>query len=905
MQKQKLTAKQEHFIKPVSNLELNTLPEFMKSPNPQVKFQSAFPPLTTKVRVRGVYERAGFDVYKPSEKDRSLSSTHRSRSSGNLNSTHRPPNRSFSASQNSSSNSSPKKGQFRTISQNSQNSSSNTLNSPNLSLPNPRYKNSLQNPSNSSLSSKSRNFTTPNPSRGTNNSAPNLIGTFNHSPTHSNSSPTSASTKKNNIKNYAQNKLNLKTTKEKKTIEPVSNNLNLNDIPASNSDLVIPKIQLTNSNRNSMVSDHIDHNDLSFENDGLHVQQTLPINEDISHNFETERQIPKVGGPRPFQDTEETNSSGDEVPLNFHSERTQSAHIVDNVQEQQQNTPSERNSIYEPTNQLSIPDTNKLLQSPAGSTKSESSVESFDEKFMAHTNIDNEDQVEYDQNLSHETLGGLGGLRKTINSTEVEPNMIPLVPDVTSPYNQKSKRISTLSTNDMKIYNLQSLNSEDQIAMENSVNRNYTNTSYNDDFNSYPGSNQFNEMSIIQEGDSEDHTRSQNSYHTPSNRASNSGIAELPTVTVDDVSSLDDNEDALFKDAETGNILENVEPTIDSVNPITDHIISDDDQLLRRGFTKRSATAVDTPNATYDAAVSNTDNVAPPVPPLVSANNDSVESIKELINDLDNFQHSSEQIDQIDKPADEFEIPPRHFEKVTQQQQQQQQHTPVNTESFHHLQEHTHSDSNASSHLNFSHQYNSYSSYPPSVGSPVMPMSSGFTTPDQAFEEAATTPLNNSNQVYYPPGEGPCRKCGLPILEGEKKIWSKDNQLSGQWHRACFGCHECNAKFNKGSSCYVYNDQPYCERHFHELNGSLCKVCNRGVEGECLQNEVNEVFHIDCLKCVICGLNVKGDYFIFRNEVMCETDAKELMYQIEEAEKENSNKDIDKIIKRRTRVLYL
>lgn len=186
-------------------------------------------------------------------------------------------------------------------------------------------------------------------------------------------------------------------------------------------------------------------------------------------------------------------------------------------------------------------------------------------------------------------------------------------------------------------------------------------------------------------------------------------------------------------------------------------------------------------------------------------------------------------------------------------------------------------------------------------------MSSGFTTPDKdiKFDENKYETTTGMKELYYPPGEGPCRKCGDIILETEKKIWSKDNQLSGQWHRSCFGCHKCGSKFNKGSSCYVYEDQPYCECHFHELNGSLCQVCNRGVEGECLQNEVNEVFHIDCLKCVICGLNVEGDYFIFRDEVMCETDAKELMYQIEEAEKEYHDKDVEKMVKRRTRVLYL
>ncbi len=54
-------------------LELNSLPDFLKTKSPQVKFHSAFPPFTTKVRVRGVMERAGFDVYKPPHNTRSVS----------------------------------------------------------------------------------------------------------------------------------------------------------------------------------------------------------------------------------------------------------------------------------------------------------------------------------------------------------------------------------------------------------------------------------------------------------------------------------------------------------------------------------------------------------------------------------------------------------------------------------------------------------------------------------------------------------------------------------------------------------------------------------------------------------------------------------------------------------------
>ena len=167
----------------------------------------------------------------------------------------------------------------------------------------------------------------------------------------------------------------------------------------------------------------------------------------------------------------------------------------------------------------------------------------------------------------------------------------------------------------------------------------------------------------------------------------------------------------------------------------------------------------------------------------------------------------------------------------------------------------------------------------------------------------ASTNKKHTNEIKYPPGQGPCRKCNQPILKGQKSIWSKDSQLSGQWHRRCFSCYSCSQKFTKGQSCYVYNDRPYCETHFHELNGSLCRICGKGVEGECLQNEVNEVFHTSCLKCCVCGAAIRTEYFIYCGKVLCENDANEQIKLIQA----NSDKltTTDKVVKRRTRLMHV
>ncbi|GME78261.1 unnamed protein product [Ambrosiozyma monospora] len=152
----------------------------------------------------------------------------------------------------------------------------------------------------------------------------------------------------------------------------------------------------------------------------------------------------------------------------------------------------------------------------------------------------------------------------------------------------------------------------------------------------------------------------------------------------------------------------------------------------------------------------------------------------------------------------------------------------------------------------------------------------------------------------YAPGTGPCRRCREEIKPGEKSIWSKDNQLSGQWHRRCFSCYTCKSKFSRGSSCYVYQDQPYCQLHFHELNGSLCRICHKGVEGECLENEIEEVFHPDCLKCDYCGVQIRNDYFLYRRMVLCEEDAEKQRQMLLE-----DGRTVEGVTKRRTRVMYI
>lgn len=112
------------------------------------------------------------------------------------------------------------------------------------------------------------------------------------------------------------------------------------------------------------------------------------------------------------------------------------------------------------------------------------------------------------------------------------------------------------------------------------------------------------------------------------------------------------------------------------------------------------------------------------------------------------------------------------------------------------------------------------------------------------------TPDNNSPPTAKKPAapKGNCRGCDQPI-QG-KSISSSDGRLTGRYHKACFVCHTCKEPF-ASSEFYVFENRPYCGRHYHALNGSLCGMCGNGIEGECLETEGRERYHPACFTCTV------------------------------------------------------
>ncbi|QLQ81975.1 hypothetical protein HG537_0G02290 [Torulaspora globosa] len=187
-----------------------------------------------------------------------------------------------------------------------------------------------------------------------------------------------------------------------------------------------------------------------------------------------------------------------------------------------------------------------------------------------------------------------------------------------------------------------------------------------------------------------------------------------------------------------------------------------------------------------------------------------------------------------------------------------------------------------------------------------MPSKEQIDSNNEPFVNAATDTLSQEQPIHkFPPGEGPCRACGEDVLT--KGVFSKRaNELSGQWHRECFKCLNCAIKFNKKIPCYILDDQPYCQQHYHEKNGSICQVCQGFIEGECLENDRTERFHVHCLTCFLCETRITNDYFIYNGELpLCNAHDIETLLRDGLTGEPPSNAQDNTVSKRRTRLITL
>ncbi|KAH8808029.1 hypothetical protein F5884DRAFT_857585 [Xylogone sp. PMI_703] len=158
----------------------------------------------------------------------------------------------------------------------------------------------------------------------------------------------------------------------------------------------------------------------------------------------------------------------------------------------------------------------------------------------------------------------------------------------------------------------------------------------------------------------------------------------------------------------------------------------------------------------------------------------------------------------------------------------------------------------------------------PRAPSPAPPRSPTPTQAPASTPAPAPAPAQTPKPGRSGASKGNCKACGLAIKG--RSVSSADGRLTGRYHKECFVCTTCSEPFNS-TTFYVLNDAPYCEQHYHRLNGSICAGCRRGIEGQYLEGERRQKFHPGCLRCMDCGMVLKRDYFEMNGRIYCERDA--------------------------------
>ncbi|KAG9191036.1 hypothetical protein G6011_09124 [Alternaria panax] len=118
--------------------------------------------------------------------------------------------------------------------------------------------------------------------------------------------------------------------------------------------------------------------------------------------------------------------------------------------------------------------------------------------------------------------------------------------------------------------------------------------------------------------------------------------------------------------------------------------------------------------------------------------------------------------------------------------------------------------------------------------------------------------------------KGNCRGCSEPIIG--KSVKDSSGRLTGRYHKHCFVCRTCADPFPT-AEFYVFDNSPYCEQHYHKLNGSLCNACNRGIEGQYLETDLRQKFHPRCFTCTTCRIVLRDGYFEVAGRRYCDRHA--------------------------------
>jgi len=111
---------------------------------------------------------------------------------------------------------------------------------------------------------------------------------------------------------------------------------------------------------------------------------------------------------------------------------------------------------------------------------------------------------------------------------------------------------------------------------------------------------------------------------------------------------------------------------------------------------------------------------------------------------------------------------------------------------------------------------------------------------------------------------GKCGMCAKPVTVEGCTAFGK------VYHKECFKCCVCKKRID--GKFFQKNGKPYCEKDYAKIVEECC-VCKQPIKGDCIESG-DKAYHPNCLKCFVCGEILRGQYFFYEGEPICEKDYK-------------------------------
>lgn len=123
--------------------------------------------------------------------------------------------------------------------------------------------------------------------------------------------------------------------------------------------------------------------------------------------------------------------------------------------------------------------------------------------------------------------------------------------------------------------------------------------------------------------------------------------------------------------------------------------------------------------------------------------------------------------------------------------------------------------------------------------------------PNGAFFERDSKPYCES--CFYSMYAYRCAGCN-EVIKGECIT-----AFGQRWHPEHFNCQYCHEPFKDGAF-FEYQGKPYCELHYHQMNGSLCSGCGKAVGSRSL-TALGRKWHPEHFVCAFCMNPLAGTSF--------------------------------------------